>query len=165
MKQELDSLKAEIDRLLEETGVVVFRCGPRFDDSLPGAIVWDSRNYPEPDGFIRGAQSLGVKIICCHHRTITADFMERLLSDLEGSDLPRDVKREHEREIRRLQAYEGFVSYIEVSYDFGGDTYFFICSAPWYQRLLEIMSEIDDSFDEDEGGEPGPPMGGFFSKN
>lgn len=165
MHQELDSLKAEVDRLLAESGLAVFHCDPRFEDSLPSAILWDALHYPEPASFIKSAKAIDVKLICYHHRDVSSDFIDRLVSDLDETDFPREIKREYERELRKLKAYEGFTSYVELSYDFAGETYFFISSATWYRRLLEIMSEIDGAFEEDEDDEPSPPMSGFFSKN
>jgi hypothetical protein len=161
MRQDLDNLKRDIERQLQEGAYVVFYARSRFtDQAMP--ILWDVQLRPEPAEFLETALSIGVKLIVFHRREFGPQVIEEAAEKLEAADLPRERFREIERELKRLRAYEGFTSAIELSFDFDGRTYLYEVTAPWYDEYLDMLDDIDDAIEM--SGEP-PPMGGYFSQN
>jgi hypothetical protein len=161
MRQDLDNLKRDIERQLQEGAYVVFYARSRFtDQAMP--ILWDVQLRPEPGEFLETALSVGVKLIVFHRREFGAQVIEEAAEKLEAADLPRERHREIERELKRLRAYEGFTSAIELSFDFDGRTYLYEVTAPWYDEYLDMLDDIDDAIEMSD--EP-PPMGGYFSQN
>ena len=161
MRQDLDNLKRDIERQLQDGAYVVFHARSRFtDEAVP--ILWDASLHPDPGEFLETALSIGVKLVVFHHRDFPANIVEEAIEKLEAAELPRDRHREMERELRRLKGYEGFTSAIELSFDFDGRTYLYEATALWYDEYLDLLDDLDDAIEMTEGP---PPMGGYFSQN
>ena len=161
MRQDLDNLKRDIERQLHEGAYVVFHARSRFtDSSVP--ILWDTSLHPSPSEFLETALSVGVKLIVFHHREFGPHILEEAFEKLEAAELPRERHREMDRELKRLQGYEGFTSAIELSFDFDGRTYLYEATAPWYDSYLDLLDDLDQEIEMTD--EP-PPMGGYFSQN
>ena len=161
MRQDLDNLKRDIERQLDEGAYVVFYARSRFTDDVP-PILWDTGLRPNPAEFLETALSIGVKLIVFHHREFGARVLEEAFEKLESADLPRERFREIERELKRLKVYEGFTSAIELSFDFDDRTYLYEATAPWYDEYLDLLDDLDEAI---EMGEEPPPMSGYFSQN
>ncbi len=161
MKQDLDSLKREIEHQLHDGGYIVFHARSRFSEDF-SPILWDSALRPNPAEFFETALSVGVKLIVFHHREFGAQVLEEAFEKLEAADLPRERNREVERELKRLKDFEGFTCVIELSFDFDGRTYLYEATAPWYDQYLDLLDDLDDAV---EMGEEPPPMSGYFSQN
>ena len=161
MRQDLDSLKRDIERHLLDGAYVVFHARSRFTDEAQ-PILWDATLRPDPAEFLEIALSIGVKLVVFHNREFGAHLVDEAIEKLEAADWPRERQREMERELRRLKVYEGFTSAIELSFDFDGCTYLYEATAPWYDEYLDLLDDIDDSIEMTE--EP-PSMGGYFSQN
>ncbi|MEZ5354421.1 MAG: hypothetical protein R2762_17430 [Bryobacteraceae bacterium] len=169
MKQDLDAIKSDIEQQLEQMDVAVFRGRGRGDEAMPLAIFWDELTYPDPKLFLDTARRLEVKVVVFHHRIFTESMVDEAFERLESSDVERDDRREYERNLRRLKAYVGFTAAIELSYDYDGNTFLYEVTAPWFDDLLRVLDEIDDSdpgpFGSPEDDDGGPPLGGYFSQN
>lgn len=161
MRQDLDNLKREIERQLRDGGYIVFHAQSRFTDQMP-PILWDVQRHPDPAEFLETTLSVGVKLVVFHYREFSAAVLEEAIEKLEAADLARERHREIERQLKRLQGYEGFTSAIELSFDFDGRTYLYEITAAWYDEYLDLLDDIDESIEMDE--EP-PAMGGYFSQN
>jgi len=161
MRPDLDNLRSEIERLLNDGAYVVYYARSRFtEDGAP--ILWDTESRPNPSDFLETALSVGIKLIVFHHREFAAHVLEEALEKLEAADLARERHREIERELKRLQGYEGFTHAIELSFDFDGRTYLYEVTAPWYDAYLDLLDDLDEAI---EMGEEPPPMSGYFSQN
>lgn len=162
MKQDLETLRKDIERQLQDGAYVVYHAETRFaDDSRP--ILWDTQGHPNPGEFLETALSVGVKLIVYHHREFTAEALDQAGEKLEAAELPRDQHRDMERQLRRMQGYIGFTSAIELSFDFDARTYLYEMTAPWYDEYLGLLDDIDDAIDFDD--EPPSMGGGYFSQN
>ncbi|MBM3795041.1 MAG: hypothetical protein FJW31_13445 [Acidobacteria bacterium] len=163
MRQDLDNLRKEIDRLLRDGAYVVYHSRSRVDETMM-PILWDTERHPDPSEFLDTALSIGVKLVVYHYREMTEQVLEDGFEKLEAAGLPRDRHRELERELKRLKGYVGFTSDIELSFDFDRQTYMYEATAPWYNDFLNVLDELDEIFQM--GGEEPPSMGGgYFSQN
>lgn len=164
MKLELNDLKTRIESAISSKNLTLFRS---FDRDLEHAIRWNTRTYPEPEGFVECAASLGVKLVCFHDLHFDASIMAQALEEMRETGLSRPTIRDFERDVRRFREFEGFLCSLEVSFDYHGDTYIYQMQTEWYQEYLEKLESVDDLLDGfDEEPEDGPdPMGGYFSKN
>jgi len=161
MKANLDTLKTEIERYLQESGMAVFHGYSRDLERIP-AVYWDSEASPDYKPFIDAAKSAGSKLIVFHQKEFFAHQVDDALEQLEGCDLPREEYRELERRLNELRVYSGFICAIELSFDHQGRVYVFDLRTEWYKNFADILDEIQvmDSDSSDD-----TPMSGYFSKN
>ncbi len=167
MKQDLDGLRTEIGDYLESENFLVFHGHPRYSEPFV-TVRWDSDRYPDYKLFLKLAKQLGENLIVFHHRELSSDFIDDLLDQMEGLDLPEEELAELSGRLADLRSFEGFTCVVELSFEYREHFYIYSKAAPWYEDLLEIADEIDAySADEDEGGyeEPEDGMGSYFSRN
>lgn len=161
----LDTLKLEIERALEEDGLAVFYGHSR--EALE-AVYWDVEHYPDFKLFLKAAKAAGSKLIVLHHHSLTSEQVDDVVDELETCDMPRDEYRTIERKLQDLRVYEGFTCSIELSFDHGGRMYLMGFRSEWYQELMEIQGDLEilggggHDFDEEEDDSG---MGGYFSRN
>jgi hypothetical protein len=166
MRQDLDSLKLEIEAALGEGGFAVFRGLDRASEPMP-MVRWDVDQYPDPRAFLDTASRTGVRIIVFQHRQFSSAHVSGALEDLEAAEMPRDESRDVERRLRKFDDYDGFTCMIDLSFLSDGVWYAYQVVTPWYDEFLELIGEIEDAIDaaeESEDSERGP-MGGYFSHN
>lgn len=165
MSNELDKLREQIHSYLREEGFIVFQGYSRLMETGP-MIQWDSHHYPDFRLFLECAKALGAKLIVFHHRELDSDFIDEALADLEVADLPDGESRRLGQRLAELRVWEGFTSFVELSFSHANQVYAFVLRADWYEEIVEIADEIDDylSGDEPEGDSP-DSIGGFFSRN
>lgn len=164
MRQDLDTLRKEIEQLLASYDFAVFRGQFRAPEGL-GEVYWDVEEHAEPKEFLDAATKLDIKLICFHSRVFTEEMISEALEKLEAVQMPRDEYRETERAVRKLEAYEGFTCGLQLSFDYQNNTYLFEANAGWYDEFLSILDSLDDALDhEGEEQDPGP-LGGFYSNN
>jgi len=163
MKPDLDTLNAEIQHYVDEKGFVLFHSYSRLSDTTE-VLHWDTSRYPDYRMFLDVAARTGARMIVYHHRDFTADYLEDALARLEEADLPREEKRDLDQRVRALRVYEGFTCALEISFDFENRIYMFDLRTDWYDELLDILEEIEESFAGAESSEEGP-LGGYFSRN
>jgi hypothetical protein len=164
MRPNLDSLRRDIQQHLESRGMAVFRSYPRADSesSLPGAVYWDSENYPNYQEFVEAAWAAGVRMVTLYAREFTSDIVENALAQLSDTELERDEQRAIEARLNEIRAYEGFTCQIELSFDHAQRTYVFDLRTDWFEELSELAERIEDSY-QDEGDEN--PLSGYYSNN
>ncbi len=164
MKLELNDLKTRIESAIAAKNLILFRS---YDREQERPVRWNTRGYPEPEGFIDAAASLGAKVICFHDLRFETEILGSAVEEMRESGVSRQVLRDFERDLRRFREFEGFLCSLELSFDLGGSTYLYQMQTDWYQEYLEKLDSVDDfldGFDEDPGDGP-DPMGGYFSKN
>lgn len=164
MRQNLDTLKSEIQEYLEAEKFIIFYGYSRWMDSMP-LVYWDTTRHTDFKMFLSVATRVEAKIIVFHQRTLTPGQVADAIDRLESSDLTREEQRKMERRLRELAAYEGFTCALELSFDHLGRIYAFDLRADWYEEMTEIVAEIDASQPEDDLEDEEGPIGGYFSKN
>ena len=162
MRPNLDSLAQEIQQYLASENLIVYRSMSR---AMEGTrfIDWDVEQEPDFRRFLECAQALGVRLIHYHTRDFQSHHRDEALAMLEDLGLAREAKRDIEHRIRDLAMYEGFISTVELTFDYEGRIYLYELQTEWYEEWLDIVDELEMDSD-DEPGE-GPGFGGFYSNN
>ncbi len=164
MRPNLDTLRHEIEQHLESRGLAVFRSYPRTESesSSDGTVYWDSQNHPDYRDFVEAACAAGVRLVTLYARELTPDIVENALAQLSDSDLERDERRALDTRLNEIQAYEGFICQIELSFDLAQRTYVFEVRTEWFDELNDLVERIEYSY-QDEGDEN--PLSGYYSNN
>ena len=160
----LDTLKAEIERYLEEQGFAIFRGFPRMLDSLP-LVYWDCDNYPDYKAFLDTAKAADVHLVVYHQHEFSVEQVDSALERLEEIELPRDDHRVMERRLKEMRVYDGFTCALELSFDHQGRIYVFDLRTEWYDELTDILDDIHMLTSEPDQEDDDTPMSGYFSKN
>lgn len=167
MRQDLDTLKRELNESMKRSGFAVFWGTARADSAYEHAVYWDTAQHEDPEEYLRVAGALGVKAIVFHCRTFEESLLDEAFDKMEAASMPREESREYDRGLRRIKEFEGFTAALELSFEHGGRLYIYEVLAPWFREYLDIMDQIDDALENSMGpggGEPGP-LGGYFSQN
>lgn len=160
----LDTLKAEIERYLEEQGFAIFRGFPRMLDSLP-LVYWDCDNYPDYKAFLDTAKAANVRLVVYHQHEFSVEQVDSALERLEEIELPREDHRVMERRLKEMRVYDGFTCALELSFDHQGRIYVFDLRTEWYEELTDILDDIHMLTSESDQEDDDTPMSGYFSKN
>ncbi len=166
MKQNLDSLKEEIEAYLHEEGLTIFHGYSRVLDTAP-TIFWDTDSEPDYKDFVAAAKSVGTQLMVLHHQEFSSDEIEHALEGLEDSEMPLEEYRKIERRFSEMQAYDGFTCSLELSFDYGSRIYIFDLRTEWYDEFTDLLDELQmltGSITENEEDDD-TPMSGYFSKN
>jgi hypothetical protein len=147
---------------LEERGLIAFKGQPQRQEVRGDRTYWDSETYPDFRGFVAVAQAAGVKVVTICSGVFHTEEFDEALEQLASSSLDRETRRSIERRLRDLGKYEGFVCEIELSFVEGGRTYYFAQATPWYEEALDLLDQIEDSF---EPPDENPLGGGYYSNN
>jgi hypothetical protein len=165
MGLDLESLRAEIQAYLDDSGLAIFHGYHHLTDDAV-QFSWDTEGHPDFREFVGAGQKAGVRLFVFQHESFSLDRLDDVLEQLQEADLTREEKRSYEARLRQLQAYDGFTCSVELSFSLEGRDYVYEVHADWYQTLSDIMVELDVSFhDEEEDQDGGGSMGRFFSKN
>ncbi len=162
MKPNLDKLKPEIEKYLEQAGLALFYGYSRSVESAP-AVYWDCDNYPDFKKFVETARSVGVKLMVFHQQEFVSEQIEDALERLAASELSAEDARNFEERINELRGYEGSICAVELSFDHQGRVFLFDLHTEWYDDLSEILDEIE--LLTPEAGGDDTPMSGYFSRN
>ncbi len=163
MSQNLDELKIEILKDMENDGFVVFHGYSRLADS-DSFVAWDTDRAPDYHAFLLAAKKAGVTLVVYHFREFSATHLEDVADRLEDSDLTAEERRGIERRARELRNYEGFTCAIELSFDYQSRVYLFNLRAEWYDDYLDLVEELDAAI-PDEDADEDDSMGGYYSRN
>lgn len=166
MKQNLDSLRKEIEQHLEGEGLSIFHGHARTGEDV---VYWDDEHYPDYKLFVKAAKAAGTAFIVLHERQFDIEAVDDALEQLALADLPIEDQRTYERRLKELRVYDGFTCAIEISFDHGHRTYLYEVETEWYEELTTLMDELEffgsgsgDDEDDDDGESA---IGGYFSKN
>jgi hypothetical protein len=163
--QNLDTLKTEIEKYLEEQNFAIFRGFPRVLDTLP-IVHWDCERFPNYKAFLQTAKAAGATLVVYHQHEFTTEQIDSAMERLENGQYPHEDFRTIETRLMELRAYDGFTCALELSFDHQGRIYVFDLHTEWYddfQDLLDDLNLIGDGLDDDD--ERDNPMSGYFSKN
>ena len=163
MKQNLDTLRTEIETHLRDSGFLVFHGLSRSIAEKP-EIDWDTAHYPDYKAFAGIAKDLGVRLIVMHHRQFDSDIVDRALEEVQESGYEYGDQRQIETRLRELAMYDGFTCVVELSFDHEGVMYVFELRTEWYEELSDILDQLDMTPD-DEDDDDDETFGGYYSKN
>ena len=161
MRQDIDLLLEEVERALAERQFTIFR-GQQRGPELRPQLEWDVESHPDFREFLAVAEAIGVRLVVLHLDKLDTGFVESTLERLEQSELPAAQRRQYQRDIERLRAYEGFACSLQISFDYDGLTYLYEVYTMWYSELLDIADDIDAALEDQALN---PPDGPFFSQN
>jgi hypothetical protein len=163
MAVDLETLRADIQAYLDDSGLAVFH---GYYDGLDSTahVSWDTEGHPNFRDFLAAGEKAGVRLFVFHHDAFSLARVDEALDQLEDSDLTREEKRSYESRLRQLQAYDGFTCSVEISFTLDGRVYIYEMHTDWYEALTDIVAELDATFSEEEDEGDGP-IAGYFSKN
>jgi hypothetical protein len=165
MKQDLETLRLELEEYLASKPFAVFHGLSRAMEEFPNTVTWDHATHPDFRGFLDCAEKLGVKVIVIHTRRLSEDQIDEALEALQDLEIPYEDRREYERRFREIRMYTGFTCAVEMSFDFEHQTYLYSRATEWYEDVMSMIEDIQTAGDP-EGGEPDfGGGGGFYSKN
>jgi len=159
----LDTLKSEILDYLDAGGFVVFHGNAGGLEGLP-IVVWNSEKYPDYQMFLETAKSLAARLVIFATSEFCVDEVDAALEELETCDFTRDERRDLERRLSDLRAYDGFTCSLELAFDYQSRYYVYEIRPDWYEDFLTIGDEIDTHLPTESGDDPGA-LGGYFSNN
>lgn len=167
MKQDLETLRLELEEYLATKPLVVFHGLSRAMEEFPNTVQWDHANHPDFRGFVEAAEKLGVKVIVVHTRRLTEQQIDEALEDLADLEIPFDERRDYERRLKEIRLYSGFTCAVEMSFDHEHLVYLYSRSTDWYEEVMSIIEDIETAIgplpgDDAFGGGGG---GGYYSKN
>ena len=161
MALDLETLRAEIQAYLDDSGIAVFKGYHPVRDAL-NQVLWDTVRHPDFKEFVSVARKAGARLIVFHDQALSLDQIDEALDRLEDDHFTREEKRSYETRLRQFQAYEGFTCSLELSFSIEAYTYFFELRTEWYEALNDILGELDAA-EEDEKDDSA--LGGYFSNN
>lgn len=160
MKQNLNTLKTEIQEYLESHGFAVFHGYAPNDDEK--TTYWDCVRRPDYREFLQAAEAAGARLIVFHEQEFLAEILDDSIERLKDSDLDSGEQRDLERRLEEMRIYDGMVGMLELSFDLHGRLYIFDLRTDWYEEISDMLDDIDANrpADEDDG-----PIGSYFSNN
>jgi hypothetical protein len=159
----LDLLKHEVLKYLEDEGFAVFHSSPGGLDRQQ-MVLWNSETYPDYRMFIDVARKAGGKIVLFATDQLESSDLDDLKSQIEECDLSRDDRRELESRLRAFRKYEGATCTLEIGFDHEGRLYVFDVQPDWYDEFVELEDEIVEHLTDDDDLDD-EPLGGYYSKN
>ncbi len=160
----LDTLKQEILGHLEHSEFAVFRTESGSMDNLP-TVLWDVERYPDYQMFLETARKSGANMILFASREFTEAELDELPAQLEDLDLPREERREFERQIKNFRVHQGATCEIEIAFQHQSFLYLYSAQPDWYEEFQDLSDEVAIQLPISESGEEDPGMGGFYSNN
>jgi len=166
MKQDLETLRLELEEYLGTKPFTVFHGMSRAMEEFPNTVEWDSVTHPDFRGFLECAERLGVKVIVLHARRLSEVQIDEALEDLQDLEMPYEDRREYERRLKEIRMYTGFTCAVELSFDYEHHTYLYSRATEWYEEVMNMIEDIETASGVDPGDADFPGgNGGFYSKN
>lgn len=164
MDVNLDSLKHEILRHLEDSEFAVFRASPGGLDR-PQMTLWDVKNYPDYRMFLGVARQAGVKVLIFGADELESSDLDDLKEQMGEVELSREQRRDYESRLRALAQYQGRTCTLEIAFSVDGRMYVYDVQPDWYDEFVDLEDEILSRLaDEEDIGED-DTLGGYYSKN
>lgn len=164
---ELDSLKNEVLEYLRAAGLPIF-----YGFGIPGEesyTYWDAGQYPDWRQFVDVAKESGARLLLFSSRMFDADELRmarETLEEVEMADNDRDDANEF---LDGIRSKVGHVAWIRVAWQQENRRYAYERVAPWYEKFIDLIEEINDylpeltDMEDDDEGPQG--RGGFYSLN
>src|SRR4051812_22548771 len=137
MPQDLETLRAEIETYLKQSGIPVFYGSHTIIDALL-QVSWDTERHADFREFLETARLAGAKLIVFNQQAFSLDQIDTVLDRLEECDFTREEKRQYENRLQQLQAYEGFTSALQLSFTLDSQVYLFEVRTEWYDTFTDI---------------------------
>src|ERR1700685_3032974 len=99
MGLDLETLRAEIQAYLDDSGLAVFHGYHHSTDSVV-QVSWDTERHPNFREFLSAGQKAGVKLFVFHYESFSLDRVDDALEQLEETDFTREEKRSYEARLR-----------------------------------------------------------------
>ena len=165
MKENLDSLKTEIQDYLDHNGLTTFYGQSRgYDDA--NVVWWDSEKHPDYEAFLKTAEAVGIRLIVLHTREMTEQMLEEAFEELETAGIDREQKRTYEKRFQEFRHYEGFTGVVELSYTHESQIYLFELKTEWFTEFTEMVDDLVVAVDPFAGHEEDDDsLGGYYSQN
>ena len=163
MDLNLDTLKQDMLGHLERSEFAVFRSEAGGLDNLP-TVLWDVERYPDYQMFLETARKSGAKMILFASREFGVDELDDLKEQLDEIDMPREERREVDRQLLDLRVHDGVTCEIELAFAHQSWMYVYSAQPDWYVQFQDLSEEISSHLpltDDSEGGN----LGGFYSNN
>ena len=165
MDLNLDNLKSSISEHLERSEFAIFHHDPGiFDANL--VVTWDIETFPDFQMFLDAARKLGVRMILFSARTFDEAELAEAEEELEGSEMPRDDRREYAKALGEFREHTGSTCALELAFQFETHFYLYEARSDWYDEFVSVNDEVMafGAVDDDEVDSDGS-LGGFYSKN
>jgi hypothetical protein len=114
--------------------------------------------------FLDTARKSGAKMILFASREFGVDELDELKDQLEEIDMPREERREVDRQLLDLRVHDGVTCEIELAFAHQSWMYVYSAQPDWYVQFQDLSEEISSHLpltDDSEGGN----LGGFYSNN
>jgi|SRR5581483_7349554 len=160
-KPNLDKLRADVERYAEEAGMALFYGDWRNLESLP-TVDWDSEQFPDFRSFLQVARAAEVRLIVFHQHEFSSVLTEEALERLADCELPAGESQELQERLSEMEAYNGSVCEVQLSFDHAGRVFLFTLRPDWYEEFAEILDEIQLATPEPEDDST---IGGYYSNN
>ena len=164
---DLGKLKDELLDYLRTTGCAIFySVGMPHDE---GYIYWDVENYPDWRQFVDVGRESGARMFLLTSSTFAEEELLSALEMLEDSEL-EDAERDDPREfLESVRPNIGHGSWVRIAWQQDGRRFAFERVALWYERFLDLLTELSGIPEsgaglEDDDDESGDGRG-FYSLN
>ena len=164
MKENLDSLKTEIQGYLDHNGFTTFFGQSRAYEEA-NVVWWDSARQPDYSSFLKTAEAIGIRLIVLHTREMVEEMIDQAFDELETSSLDRDQRRTYEKRFEEIRHYDGFTCVVELSYTHEGQIYIFELKTEWFNEFNEMVEDLIVAVDPFGGESDDGSLGGYYSQN
>ena len=162
MNENLESLCDQIESYLQQKEIVIFRSEARSGTILPGAVYWDTMEYPDFRNFVDTALALKVRLLTLHETRFGERDLEEMLFLLSETPIGLEEKKQLERQLSLMEDACGSVGRVELTFDFSGRTYVFEYSTDWFEEYESLTDEIESLLADTSASDP---LSGFFPTN
>lgn len=167
MNLNLDTLKEDIVRYLEENDFVIFH-GAHVDlDPYP--VKWNVKSYPDYQMFLHVARRSGANLIVVQSLEFERSDVELAYELLDEADLNFEEEDVFRKKLADYETYSGFTCRLRLAFSIGQQAYTYEAAASWFEEFEELCDELEDTSyyleDEDEEDAEESNGLGFFSKN
>jgi hypothetical protein len=164
MKENLDSLKTEIQDYLDHNGFTTFFGHSRgYDDA--NVVWWDVEKHPDYSAFVKTAEATGIRLIVLHTREMTEQMIDEAFEEMEQSGIDRDQRRSYEKRLEEFRHYDGFTCVVELSFTHEGQVYLFELKTEWFTEFSEMVDDFVVATDPFSGEGEDDSLGGYYSQN
>lgn len=164
MDLNLDTLKQEMLGHLEHSEFAVFRSESGGLDSLP-TVLWDVERYPDYQMFLEAARKSGAKMVLFSSREFSTAELDELTEQLADVELPREERRDIERQVQSFRVHDGATCEIEMAFSHEHFLYVYSAQPDWYEQFQDLTDELSIHLPMGSEEDGDHNLGGFYSNN